>query len=93
MNQERNQEQINQEYTQAVARLGEIDFLTEKSFPFEREELLSKVIKLRKEADLLGKRMQELRAKEALEKAALEAKLAKEESAVKPAEPEEIPVT
>lgn len=56
MKDERNLNHVNQEYTQCVARLGEMDYLSNKQFPEERELILKKVTRLQKEAkDLQSK--------------------------------------
>lgn len=70
MSEERTIEHINTDYTKAIARLGEIDFLVEKSFPHERDELYKKVRNLQNEAEHLQSKLRQAAAKkEVIEKA------------------------
>lgn len=77
MSEERSQQKINEEYTLALARLGEIQHNIEKKYPHEQDELYKKLRNLENEAKTLQSKMNIERAKEA----ALEAKQAKPEEA------------
>lgn len=72
--QERTMVVINQEYSNALARLGDIDYLSTIALPDEREKLHSKVSHLKKEATALQKKEQAKKAKEEADKAEMEAK-------------------
>lgn len=68
---ERTMQDVNVEYSKAMMRLGEIDFLIEKSLPYERDKLHDQAIKLQKEAERFQKN-HEARVKKAQEEAETE---------------------
>ena len=54
---------INQEYSNALCRLGEIHYAIEKKLPEEQDDLIHKIARLHKEGEIIHKKEQ--KAKEA----------------------------